>query len=42
MILRQPLEIRGRVDQYDITVTVAGGGFSPVRRALCDTACPRP
>ena len=28
MILRQPLEIVGRVDQYDITVTVAGGGLS--------------
>ena len=28
MILRQPLEIAGRVDQYDITVTVAGGGLS--------------
>ena len=28
MILRQPLEITNRVDQYDITVTVAGGGLS--------------
>ena len=28
MILRQPLEVAGRVDQYDITVTVAGGGLS--------------
>ena len=28
MILRQPLEIAGRVDQYDINVTVAGGGLS--------------
>ncbi len=28
MILRQPLEIVGRVDQYDITVTVKGGGLS--------------
>jgi len=28
MILRQPLEIAGRVDQYDITVTVKGGGLS--------------
>ena len=28
MILRQPLEIAGRVDQYDITVTVHGGGLS--------------
>ncbi|CAO4167312.1 30S ribosomal protein S9 [Methylorubrum populi] len=28
MILRQPLEIVGRVDQYDIMVTVKGGGLS--------------
>ena len=28
LILRQPLEVAGRVDQYDITVTVAGGGLS--------------
>jgi small subunit ribosomal protein S9 len=28
MILRQPLEIAGRVDQYDITVSVHGGGLS--------------
>jgi small subunit ribosomal protein S9 len=28
MILNQPLQITGRVDQYDITVTVAGGGLS--------------
>jgi small subunit ribosomal protein S9 len=28
MILRQPLDVAGRVDQYDITVTVAGGGLS--------------
>ena len=28
MILRQPLGIAGRVDQYDINVTVAGGGLS--------------
>ena len=28
MILRQPLEIVGRVDQYDINVTVKGGGLS--------------
>ena len=28
MILRQPLEIVQRVDQYDITVTVDGGGLS--------------
>ena len=28
MILRQPLEIANRVDQYDINVTVAGGGLS--------------
>ncbi|WP_375454769.1 30S ribosomal protein S9 [uncultured Methylobacterium sp.] len=28
MILRQPLSVAGRVDQYDITVTVAGGGLS--------------
>ena len=28
MILRQPLEIVSRVDQYDITVTVKGGGLS--------------
>ncbi|GJE12588.1 MULTISPECIES: 30S ribosomal protein S9 [Methylobacterium] len=28
MILRQPLEIAGRIDQYDINVTVAGGGLS--------------
>ena len=28
MILRQPLEVANRVDQYDIVVTVAGGGLS--------------
>ena len=28
LILRQPLDVAGRVDQYDITVTVAGGGLS--------------
>ena len=28
MILNQPLQITGRVDQYDITVTVMGGGLS--------------
>ena len=28
MILRQPLQIANRVDQYDITVTVHGGGLS--------------
>ncbi|WP_375465447.1 30S ribosomal protein S9 [uncultured Methylobacterium sp.] len=28
MILRQPLSVANRVDQYDITVTVAGGGLS--------------
>ena len=28
MILRQPLQVANRVDQYDITVTVAGGGLS--------------
>ena len=28
MILRQPLTIANRVDQYDITVTVHGGGLS--------------
>ena len=28
MILRQPLQIANRVDQYDITVTVKGGGLS--------------
>jgi small subunit ribosomal protein S9 len=28
MILRQPLGITKRVDQYDLTVTVAGGGLS--------------
>jgi small subunit ribosomal protein S9 len=28
MILRQPLQIANRVDQYDIVVTVAGGGLS--------------
>ena len=28
MILQQPLGVAGRVDQYDITVTVAGGGLS--------------
>ena len=27
-ILRQPLTVANRVDQYDITVTVAGGGLS--------------
>jgi small subunit ribosomal protein S9 len=28
MILRQPLEIAKRVNQYDLSVTVAGGGLS--------------
>jgi small subunit ribosomal protein S9 len=28
MILRQPLEMAGRSGQYDITVTVTGGGLS--------------
>ncbi|WP_349367852.1 30S ribosomal protein S9 [Salinarimonas sp.] len=28
MILNQPLQITNRVDQYDITVTVVGGGLS--------------
>jgi len=28
MILRQPLEVAKRVDQYDLAVTVAGGGLS--------------
>ena len=28
MIMRQPLEITNRVDQYDIMITVAGGGLS--------------
>ena len=28
MILQQPLGVAGRVDQYDINVTVAGGGLS--------------
>ncbi len=28
MILQQPLQVVDRVDQYDITVTVAGGGLS--------------
>lgn len=28
MLLRQPLEVAGRVDQYDITVTCTGGGLS--------------
>ncbi|GGE45961.1 30S ribosomal protein S9 [Agaricicola taiwanensis] len=28
MILQQPLEIANRKDQYDITVSVAGGGLS--------------
>ena len=28
MILRQPLEIARRVDQYDMFITVAGGGLS--------------
>jgi small subunit ribosomal protein S9 len=28
MILRQPLEIANRVDQYDVIVTVMGGGLS--------------
>ena len=28
MLLQQPLQVAGRVDQYDITVTVAGGGLS--------------
>ena len=28
MILQQPLQVAGRVDQYDIVVTVAGGGLS--------------
>ncbi len=28
MILRQPLQVANRVDQYDIVVTVNGGGLS--------------
>lgn len=28
MILAQPLHVAGRVDQYDITATVSGGGLS--------------
>ncbi|HEY8567413.1 MAG TPA: 30S ribosomal protein S9 [Beijerinckiaceae bacterium] len=28
MLLQQPLQVANRVDQYDITVTVAGGGLS--------------
>ncbi|WP_159730607.1 30S ribosomal protein S9 [Methylosinus sp. Ce-a6] len=28
MILQQPLGVANRVDQYDLTVTVAGGGLS--------------
>ena len=28
MILRQPIVAAGRVDQYDVVVTVAGGGLS--------------
>jgi small subunit ribosomal protein S9 len=28
MIIQQPLEIANRVDQYDIVVTVSGGGLS--------------
>ncbi len=28
MIINQPLQIANRIDQYDITVTVAGGGLS--------------
>lgn len=28
MILRQPLEIAGRISQYDLVVSVAGGGLS--------------
>ncbi|MFZ4809256.1 MAG: 30S ribosomal protein S9 [Hyphomicrobiaceae bacterium] len=28
MLLKQPLSVAGRLDQYDINVTVAGGGLS--------------
>jgi small subunit ribosomal protein S9 len=28
MIMRQPLEVTNRVDQYDMMITVAGGGLS--------------
>ena len=28
MIVQQPLKVAGRADQYDLTVTVAGGGLS--------------
>ena len=28
MILKQPLEIANRIDQYDMLITVAGGGLS--------------
>ena len=28
MILQQPLEVANRMEQYDVTVTVAGGGLS--------------
>ena len=34
MILQQPLGIANRADQYDITVTVAGGGLSGQAGAL--------
>ncbi len=43
MILQQPLGVAKRVDQYDLTVTVAGGGLSgqagAVRHGLAKALC---
>ena len=44
VIVRQPLELLGAADKYDITVTVHGGGFTGqagavrhgIARALCE------
>ncbi len=41
MILKQPLGIVNRDDQYDITVTVKGGGLSGQAGWYAST-CPRP
>jgi len=35
MILQQPLQVANRVGQYDVVVTVAGGGLSGQAGAVC-------
>ena len=41
MILSQPLVVVNRITQYDLTVTVSGGGLSG-QAGRCATASPRP